>query len=30
MGEIEDDGRFQYCEGQDPEGNKFQISNRPA
>ena len=30
MGDIEDDGRFQYCEGQDPEGNKFQVSNRPA
>ena len=30
MGEVEDDGRFKYCEGQDPEGNKFQISNRPA
>jgi len=30
MGEIEDDGRFQHCEGHDPEGNKFQISNRPA
>ncbi len=30
MGEVEDDGRFQYCEGQDPEGNTFQISNRPA
>lgn len=30
MGGVEDDGRFQYCEGQDPEGNKFQISNRPS
>lgn len=30
MGEVEDDGRFRYCEGQDPEGNKFLVSNRPA
>ena len=30
MGEITDDGRFRYCEGTDPEGNRFQISNRPA
>lgn len=30
MSEVEDDGRFQYCEGLDPENNKFQISNRPA
>lgn len=30
MGELEDDGRFLYCEGRDPEGNLFQISNRPA
>jgi predicted enzyme related to lactoylglutathione lyase len=30
MGEIEDDGRFQHCEGHDPEGNRFMISSRPA
>ena len=30
MGELEKDGRFEYCGGSDPEGNKFQISNRPA
>lgn len=30
MGDIEDDGRFLYCDGHDPEGNKFQISNRPS
>ena len=30
MGETEDIGDFQQCQGQDPEGNKFFISNRPA
>lgn len=30
MSAVEDDGRFQYCDGHDPEGNKFQISNRPS
>lgn len=30
MSAVEEDGRFQYCDGHDPEGNKFQISNRPS
>lgn len=30
MSAVEDDGRFQHCDGHDPEGNKFQISNRPS
>jgi len=29
MGEIRKFGSLAYCDGQDPEGHVFQISNRP-
>jgi len=28
MGSIKKFGSLRFCEGQDPEGNRFQISNR--